>query len=103
MSEDIKARQPPRKKKVKKQQRSQYASPDGISRPPKVEHDINEAFAIVFRGAASDKVLDYLKSITVNHVMAPGTDPNIIQYHEGARWLMGIISTRKRHGEEKKP
>jgi len=94
---------PLRKKKPQRTKKDQYQSPDGIRRPPRTEHQINEAFAIVFRGQAADLVLSYLKSVTTNQVKAPGTSPDEITYHEGARWLMGVIDTRKLHGEEKKP
>ena len=102
MSEDLTqySRRPAKKTPVK---RKQYISPDGASRPPLTEHNLNECFAIIFRGAAGQSVRDYLRSITTNTVMSPGTDPNVITYHEGARWLMGIIDTRIKHGEEKKP
>jgi len=101
MSEDVTRYARPAKETTPK--RKQYVAPDGFSRPPKTEHNLNESFAIVFRGGAGQLVRDYLRSITTNQVMAPGTDPNIITYHEGARWLMGIIETRIKHGEEKKP
>jgi len=67
------------------------------------EHNINEAFAIVFRGPAAERVIAYLKSVSTNKVCGPGTHPDTINYFEGARWLMGIIDTRIKHGEEKKP
>ena len=80
-----------------------YIGPDGLRRPPKVEHQLNECFAIIFRGQAGKNVLDYLKSITTNRVIGPGEPENTYAYHEGARWLMGVISTRIKDGEEKKP
>ncbi len=82
---------------------TKYLSPDGLSRSKKVEHNLNECFAIIFRGQAGKQVRDYLKSITTNQVMPPGSDRNLIQYHEGSRWLMGIIDTRIKDGEDKKP
>lgn len=103
MTDEIDLAKPVRKKKKPDVKRGQYIGPDGFSRGDKVEHELNEAFAIVFRGAAAARVLNYLRSITTNQVMAPGTDPNVINYHEGSRWLMGIIDTRIKHGEDKKP
>lgn len=102
MSDDI-TELPIRKKPKQKTKQTIYISPDGKNRPTKVEHNLNECFAIVFRGAAGQKVRDYLKSITTNQVMPPGSDRNLIQYHEGSRWLMGIIDTRIKDGEDKKP
>ena len=91
------------KKKAPRKRKPQYVGPDGLERPPKVEHDLNECFAIIFRGAAGQKALDYLKSITTNRVIAPGEPENTYAYHEGSRWLMGVISTRIKDGEDKKP
>lgn len=91
------------KKKAPRQKKNQYIGPDGLARPPKVEHELNECFALIFRGAAGQKALDYLKSITTNRVIGPGEPENTYSYHEGARWLMGVISTRIKDGEDKKP
>ncbi len=57
----------------------------------------------VFRSVAGEKVLDYLRSITTNRVIGPGQPENTYSYAEGSRWLMGVISTRIKDGEEKKP
>jgi hypothetical protein len=92
-----------RPKKTPRKKPTQYISPDGAARATASERQLNEAFAIVFRGAAADSVRLYLKSITTNRVMPPGSDPNLITYYEGARWLMGIIDTRIKDGEDKKP
>ena len=102
MSEDeIGLRARPKKKSTLKQLR--YKSPDGIKRSKDLDARINEAFAITFNSAAGQTVIDYLKSITVNKVIGPGAAENTYSYHEGARWLMGVISTRRQDGEDKKP
>jgi len=90
-------------KKDKRSKPKQYVGPDGLARPPKFEHNLNESFAIVFKSAAGQEVLNYLKSVTVNRVLEPGLPENTYSYQEGARWLMGIISTRIKDGEDKKP
>lgn len=90
-------------KKAPRTKAKQYIGPDGLRRPPKIEREINECFAVVFSSAAGKKALDYLKSITTNRVIGPGEPENTYAYHEGARWLMGVISTRIKEGEEKKP
>ena len=100
--EDV-AQRRKRPEKPKQDERKRQYCVDGKTRLPKTEHQLNECFAIVFQGAAGDTVRNYLKSITTNQVMPPGSDRNLIQYHEGARWLMGIIDTRIKDGEEKKP
>lgn len=92
-----------RKLTPKRDKPKQYVSPDGRARDPKTEHRINEAFSIVFKGAAGEVVREYLKSISTNRVIGPGAEPTAYCYHEGARWLMGVIDTRIKDGEEKKP
>lgn len=103
MSEDGigKDLRPPKKPRATKGK--QYVGPDGLKRPPKFERNLNESFAIVFASAAGQDVLNYLKSVTTNRVLEPGLPENTYSYQEGARWLMGIISTRIKDGEDKKP
>jgi hypothetical protein len=93
------------KRPVKKTttKKAQYVGPDGLKRPPKFERDLNQQFAIVFNNAAGKKVLDYLRSVTTGRVLPPGLDANAYPYQEGARWLMGIVVTRIKDGEDKKP
>ena len=102
MSEDGIGRDKRPKKKEPRSRKKQY-NVDGVTRPPKAEADINEAFAIAFKGAVGQRVLDYLKSITTNRVIGPGEAENTYAYAEGGRWLMGVISTRIKDGEDKKP
>jgi hypothetical protein len=92
-----------RPKKKPRQKAMQYVGPDGLKRPPKFERELNSQFAIIFNSAAGKNVLDYLKSVTTGRVLPPGLPPESYPYQEGARWLMGIISTRIKDGEDKKP
>jgi len=101
MSEDGIGKEVRPKKKVKTRA-TQYVGPDGLRRPPKFEKNLNESFAIVFKSAAGQDVLNYLKSVTTGRVLPPGLDANAYPYQEGARWLMGIIATRIKDGEDKK-
>ncbi len=103
MSDDGIARNKRPEKKDKRSKPRQYVGPDGVARPPAAEREINECMAIAFASGAGKKALDYLKSITVNRVLEPGLPENTYSYQEGARWLMGVISTRIKDGEEKKP
>ena len=92
-----------RKKKVREKKKEQYISPDGFSREPATERRLNQAFAVVFNNQAGEVVLSYLKSISANRVIGPGAPDSIYTYQAGVCWLMGVIDTRKLHGEEKKP
>lgn len=102
-NDDGNIEKPVRKQKTRQAKKDQYISPDGFSREPAVERKINEAFAIVFNGQAGEKVLSYLKSISSNRVIGPGAPDSTYTYQAGVCWLMGVIDTRKLHGEEKKP
>ena len=103
MADDLDLKPKPRPKKKTTEKPKKYQSGDGVLRPLATERQLNEAFAIAFRGSVGDTVIHYLRSISVNRAHEPGTDPNVINQMEGARWLMGIIETRRRDGEEKKP
>lgn len=103
MANDVDLKPKPRPRKRQTDKPKQYHSGDGVLRPPAAERQLNEAFAIAFRGAVGETVLNYLRSISVNRAHEPGTDPNVVLQMEGARWLMGIIETRRRDGEDKKP
>lgn len=92
-----------RPKKKTRRKPTQYVGPDGLKRPPKFERKLNESFAIIFHSAAGIEVLNYLKTVTTGRVLPPGLPPESYPYQEGARWLMGIISTRIQDGEDKKP
>lgn len=100
---DVDLSKPNRPTKKKKTRKQQYVSPDGLSRAPETERRLNEAFAIAFRGEVGKTVINYLRSISVFRAHEPGTDPNVVNQMEGARWLEGVIETRIKHGEEKKP
>ena len=102
MSEDGIGKEVRPKKTTKRSKPTQYVGPDGLKRPPKFEKNLNESFAIAFKSAAGQDVLNYLKSVTTGRVLPPGLDANAYPYQEGARWLMGIIATRIKDGEDKK-
>ena len=102
MSEDGIGKDIRPKKKTRKKP-TQYVGPDGLKRPAKFEHDLNESFAIAFKSAAGQAVIEYLKSVTSGRVLPPGLESQAYVYQEGARWLMGIIATRIKDGEDKKP
>ena len=93
---------PKRKTKQTAKRPTQYVV-DGVRRPPAVERQINECFAIAFRGEVGQRTIAYLRSISVNRAHEPGTDPDVIVQMEGARWLMGVIEQRIKDGEDKKP
>jgi len=68
--------------------------PDGRERPAGQDARINEWFAATFRGVAAERVLDYLKSITINAVAGPEQSDAALRHLEGSIYLVGIIETR---------
>ena len=76
---------------------------DGRKRTDQDEHDLNARFARVFGTDDGEKVLAYLRRITIESVSGPGVDPNGLLHLEGQRYLTGIIQARINHGREGKP
>tara|TARA_R100000789_G_scaffold96180_1_gene97329 strand:- start:413 stop:700 length:288 start_codon:yes stop_codon:yes gene_type:complete len=77
----------------------QVTGPDGLVRPAAQENHINEAFFETFKGASAERVLNYLRSITLNIVNGPEASDAAIRHREGMRDLMRIINARIETGE----
>ena len=73
---------------------------DGYSRSAEAEQILNKHFANVFKSDDAKEVLDYLKSITIEAVAGPNIDSNRLFHLEGMRFLVGIINTRIKKGEQ---
>ena len=73
---------------------------DGYLRSETEEAKLNKDFATVFSGDQGKVVLDYLKSITTETVAGPNITSNGLFHIEGMRFLMGIINTRIKKGEQ---
>ena len=85
--------------KLKKAKPKIANSIDGYIRTPEEDQVLNKHFANVFKGDEGKKVLDYLKSITIEAVAGPNIDGNRLFHLEGMRFLVGIINTRIKKGE----
>jgi len=73
---------------------------DGYLRTPEQEQLLNKHFANLFKGDEGKKVLDYLKSITTEAVAGPNIASNALFHIEGMRFLIGVITTRIKKGEQ---
>ena len=73
---------------------------DGYLRTPEQEQLLNKHFANLFKGDEGKKVLDYLKSITTEAVAGPNIASNALFHTEGMRFLVGVITTRIKKGEQ---
>lgn len=75
---------------------------DGIARPVEVERELNLAFARVF-GGEGQKIVDYLRSITVLNIQGPRVSDDELRHLEGQRFLVAIIERRIENGRSGKP
>jgi hypothetical protein len=77
----------------------QGIGPDGMVRPATQNNQINEAFFETFKGACAERVLQYLRSITLHIVNGPDASDGALRHREGMRDLMRIINARIEAGE----
>jgi hypothetical protein len=73
---------------------------DGISRSPKEDEELNQTIAALFKSRAGKRVLDYLRSITIEYVAGPNISDGELRHREGMRYLVGIIEERIRMGQK---
>jgi hypothetical protein len=85
---------------LKKEKPKIANSIDGYVRTEKDESELNKHFANVFKGDEGKKILNYLQSITTEAVAGPNVTSNQLFHIEGMRFLVGIIKTRIRKGEQ---
>ena len=75
-------------------------SVDGYVRTEEDEDKLNKHFATLFKGDDGKVVLDYLQSITTEAVAGPNITSNQLFHIEGMRFLVGIIKSRTKKGEQ---
>ncbi len=85
---------------LKKEKPKIGTSVDGYVRSEKDEQILNKHFANTFKGDEGKKVLEYLQSITTEAVAGPNITSNQLFHIEGMRFLVGIIKTRTKKGEQ---
>lgn len=73
---------------------------DGVSRSQQEDDELNQTIAALFRSRAGKKVLDYLRSITIEFVAGPNISDAELRHREGMRYLVGIIEERIRMGQK---
>jgi hypothetical protein len=71
---------------------------DGHARTAAEERELDVTLAAVFAGAAGQKALAYLRSITIEAVCGPAVSDAELRHREGMRSLVGIIETRIQKG-----
>tara|TARA_R100000353_G_scaffold68056_3_gene52856 strand:+ start:1846 stop:2124 length:279 start_codon:yes stop_codon:yes gene_type:complete len=75
------------------------ASIDGFQRSQSQEEQLNDLFVNCFRTEHGDKVLKYLRSITIETVAGFNISNEELRSREGMRFLVGIIEQRIKEGE----
>ena len=71
-----------------------HLSIDGFYRTEAQEREINSEMAAVFSTVVGEKVLDYLRSITVDAVAGKDISDEHLRHLEGMRYLYFIIKKR---------
>lgn len=59
--------------------------------PPPADRALAQAFARCFRGGDGDKVLAYLRALTLERALGPGADDSLLRHLEGQRQLVAHI------------
>ena len=85
---------------IKKDKPKIANSVDGYVRTEADEAKLNKHFATLFKGDDGKVVLDYLQSITTEAVAGPNITSNQLFHIEGMRFLVGIIKSRTKKGEQ---
>lgn len=72
--------------------------PDGVTRSPEKENELNKLAAGIFSSQGGKEFLRYLRSITIEAVSGPSVGTNELFHREGMRFLVGIIEQRIARG-----
>ena len=75
---------------------------DNIERSAEEEQILNEAFTIAFNTPTGVKVLEYLRSISIETVAGPQIGKDHLMHLEGQRYIVGLIQRRINKGKSQK-
>lgn len=76
------------------------AGPDGYVRSKAAEDALDEVVASALRGPSGDKLMKYLRQITIEAVAGPEITDHHLRHLEGMRYLVAIIERRRETGKE---
>jgi hypothetical protein len=71
---------------------------DGRIYKPEVEDGLNTLVARVFGTPDGERLLNYLRGITLNQAYEADVTPQALMHKEGQRWLVGMLLQRLRKG-----
>ena len=72
---------------------------DGLKRSNEAEKNINDNLLTCFTTDAGVKVIQYLRSITIELVAGSNITDQELRHREGMRFLVGIIEQRIKEGK----
>ena len=75
---------------------------DGVERSGTEQADLDGAFARTFSTIDGERVLTYLRSITIEHVTGPRETDCAVRHLEGQRYLCAIIDRAVKRGRGKR-
>lgn len=75
---------------------------DGVKRLIKEENRLNQLAVAAFTSGAGKEFLEYLRSITIESVGGPAISNDHLRHLEGARWVVGIMETRRLLGNKER-
>lgn len=80
--------------------RGQVQGPDLVFRSKREEVELDLAFARALDNPNGQKILRYLRSITLDAVAPPGVANEALQRLEGMRWIVSVIVNRVERGRK---
>jgi hypothetical protein len=73
---------------------------DGRLYTPDVEDGLNTLVARVLGTPDGERLLAYLRNLTLNHAFEADVSPNTLMHKEGQRWLVGMLVQRLQKGNQ---
>ena len=75
---------------------------DGEYRTSSQEKELNDLFLTGFSTPSAKKILKYLRNITIERVAGPNISDIALRHREGMRFIIGLIETRMKEGENER-
>jgi len=73
---------------------------DNFPRKIPEDNEISLDVRSLFRSPSGEKVLKYLRSITIEAVTGPAASDAELRHLEGQRYIVGLIERRIKHAEK---
>ena len=72
---------------------------DNLERSAEDEQNLNDSFSVAFNTPTGAKVLEYLRSISIETVAGPQISQEHLMHLEGQRYIVGLIQRRVNKGK----